>query len=211
MSSSLVKVLVHKDNKVVQELPISALKKISIGRREDADWVIEHPSGSRQHASIELNTTGLFVTDLGSAHGTCKNGQKIPAKTAIQCKGGDELTFGGSTRKYIIVMGNPKPASNPSSVSKESEKKPVTAAAFCPWGGGRGSDSGGLNTSGNLGTVLAMMGDQKRDSGGGKRSRDDEDEAGVVGRYVKQETSTSGGGGLEGMARRMEQERGSKR
>jgi hypothetical protein len=71
---------VHKDNKVVQELPIAALKKvaralqsmlacsharartrgllknsgcarqISIGRREDADWVIEHPSGSRQHA-----------------------------------------------------------------------------------------------------------------------------------------------------------------
>jgi hypothetical protein len=68
---------VHKDNKVVQELPIAASKKvartlrskrmlararavcsktlgahwqISIGRREDADWVIEHPSGSRQHA-----------------------------------------------------------------------------------------------------------------------------------------------------------------
>jgi len=95
---------VHKDNKVVQELPITALKKIAIGRREDADWVamyicmylvvaldksgstltnnrtqiIEHPSGSRQHATIELNTTGLFVTDLGSAHGTCKNGEKIP-------------------------------------------------------------------------------------------------------------------------------------
>jgi len=30
---------VHKDNKVVQELPITALKKIAIGRREDADWV----------------------------------------------------------------------------------------------------------------------------------------------------------------------------
>jgi hypothetical protein len=41
---------VLKDKKVVQELPITALKKIQIGRREDADWIIEHPSGSRQHA-----------------------------------------------------------------------------------------------------------------------------------------------------------------
>ena len=48
----LVCTQVVKDKKVVQELPIAALKKVQVGRREDADWVIEHPSGSRQHACV---------------------------------------------------------------------------------------------------------------------------------------------------------------
>jgi pSer/pThr/pTyr-binding forkhead associated (FHA) protein len=86
---------VHKDNKVVQELSVPALKRISIGRREDADWIIEHPSGSRQHACIELDTSGLYVTDLGSAHGTTKNGERLPAQKKVLLKSGDALMFGG--------------------------------------------------------------------------------------------------------------------
>ena len=29
---------VHKDGKVVQELPVTAFKKIAVGRLESADW-----------------------------------------------------------------------------------------------------------------------------------------------------------------------------
>ncbi len=51
----------------VIELPASG--KLVIGRGEDCDVVLDHPSISRRHASLEIGEQ-LRIEDLGSANGT---------------------------------------------------------------------------------------------------------------------------------------------
>ena len=64
----------------VIELP--AAGKLIIGRGEDCDVVLDHPSISRKHASVEIGEQ-LRVEDLGSANGTFVGGVRLaPSKPA---------------------------------------------------------------------------------------------------------------------------------
>ena len=48
-----------------------------LGRSDDCDVRLEHPSVSRRHARLERRTSGLWLTDLGGVNGTRYEGQRL--------------------------------------------------------------------------------------------------------------------------------------
>lgn len=67
----------------------------TIGKlKEEADYVLKDNSVSRLHARFYQDKKEIYVMDLNSTNGTCKNGFRIPANQKILLEEGDELTFG---------------------------------------------------------------------------------------------------------------------
>lgn len=80
-----------------------------VGRKEDCDVVMEHPSVSRYHAVVqyraaagEKSTSGFYVYDLESTHGTFVNKEQIHAKSYKRLSVGHMVKFGGSSRTFIL-------------------------------------------------------------------------------------------------------------
>lgn len=65
------------------------------------DIPMQHESISRQHATVIRNGTQLFIADLGSAHGTLLDGQRLRTNTLMKLERGAQLRFGGSTRLFV--------------------------------------------------------------------------------------------------------------
>ena len=64
---------------------------------------LEHPSVSRQHAVVQCKPDGsLHLHDLRSTHGTYVNKTRVPANTYVLLADGNLVTFGTSTRMYIV-------------------------------------------------------------------------------------------------------------
>lgn len=81
------------------------------------DYPTEHPSCSKQHAVLQFRYTekknewgerkGVvkpYMIDLESANGTKVNGETVPERRYVEVKTGDVVTFGESTREYVILM-----------------------------------------------------------------------------------------------------------
>jgi len=66
--------------------------EISVGRSEDNDVVIPHPSISRVHARLMHRDGDYELTDLGSANGSFVSNQQVSAPTIVA--NGSELRFG---------------------------------------------------------------------------------------------------------------------
>jgi Protein of unknown function (DUF3662)/FHA domain len=76
----------------------------SVGRSQDNDIVIHDPNVSRRHARISRADNGFVVEDLGSTNGTLLDGAPIDRE---RIEGGDELTFGQSTARFIRRIDSP--------------------------------------------------------------------------------------------------------
>lgn len=63
----------------------------TLGRHPDSVVVLEFPSVSGHHATIEYGESGCFVTDLKSSNGTRVNGVEIEE---AQLNDGDRISFG---------------------------------------------------------------------------------------------------------------------
>ena len=85
--------------------------------RAVADFPIEHPSCSKQHAVLQFryverkNEWGEregrvkpYVIDLESANGTRLNGEEIEARRFVEVQSGDVLGFGESHREYVVML-----------------------------------------------------------------------------------------------------------
>lgn len=87
--------------------------------RESAvvDFLIEHPSCSKQHAVIQfryvekrgefgekMGAVKPYLLDLESANGTVVNGEKVPDRRYVELKSGDSVGFGESSREYVILL-----------------------------------------------------------------------------------------------------------
>lgn len=81
------------------------------------DFMIEHPSCSKQHAVIQfrhvekrsefgdrIGSVKPYLLDLESANGTSINGERIPDRRYMELKSGDSVGFGESTREYVILL-----------------------------------------------------------------------------------------------------------
>lgn len=106
---------VQKDGVVLASLPLDAslsshtLSKspaLVFGRNsQHADVVLEHASISRRHAAVGFTSgTQVSVLDLGATHGTFLNGERLPPHVPRPLRDGDVLTFGASSRRYILRM-----------------------------------------------------------------------------------------------------------
>lgn len=73
----------------------------TIGRCPPIDIRAGHETVSRKHAQVTRQGCFTFLQDLGSAHGTLLNGQKLVKNTLERLCSGDNLRFGGSSRIYV--------------------------------------------------------------------------------------------------------------
>jgi len=85
--------------------------------RAVVDFPTEHPSCSKQHAVLQFRYTekrnewgerkgGVkpYVIDLESANGTKVNGESMPARRFVEVMDKDVITFGESTREYVMIL-----------------------------------------------------------------------------------------------------------
>lgn len=76
-----------------------------IGRLEDlCDVFIDNHTVSRKHAILQARSDdhALYLFDLGSAHGTFVNKERLPARTFKKLSPFDSLKFGISSRSYVL-------------------------------------------------------------------------------------------------------------
>lgn len=76
----------------------------SIGRHPDSVVVLEFPSVSGHHATIELSDAGCFIADLKSSNGTRVNGVEVEE---AELKDGDRIAFGDVRAVYTLGEGPP--------------------------------------------------------------------------------------------------------
>src|ERR1700679_2406142 len=69
------------------------------GRGSDPHLSLSHPQVSREHASIDRDADGHFLTDAGSRHGTFVNGMRV---TTTRLRSGDRITLGTSQDVLIF-------------------------------------------------------------------------------------------------------------
>jgi sigma-B regulation protein RsbU (phosphoserine phosphatase) len=72
----------------------SAKQPIVLGRSEEAQWRINDPAVSRQHASVRTSVNAVYVRDLGSRHGTFVNSSKLIENEEVEIRKGDVLSLG---------------------------------------------------------------------------------------------------------------------
>lgn len=66
-------------------------KSFVVGRSTGANLRIDHPSISRQHASIGVINGKWTVSDLGSRHGTMLNGIRLEPRHPVALRSGDRI------------------------------------------------------------------------------------------------------------------------
>ena len=87
-----------------EKFPLEGSGPWSVGRSQENDIVINDPNVSRRHARISRADDGFVVEDLGSTNGTLLDGAPIDRE---RIEGGDELTFGQSTARFIRRIDSP--------------------------------------------------------------------------------------------------------
>jgi len=65
---------------------------VTIGRAPGNDLIVDHPTVSRQHATIKVEGEAFRLFDLGSANGTFVNGQRV--RDPIVLEDGMTVRFG---------------------------------------------------------------------------------------------------------------------
>jgi sigma-B regulation protein RsbU (phosphoserine phosphatase) len=74
----------------------------SIGRSGESDLCMAHAQISRQHACIEAEPDGLYLRDLGSRHGTLRNGERVDR---VRLRSGDQIAPGLSNVTLVFLDG----------------------------------------------------------------------------------------------------------
>uniref|UniRef100_V5GWE8 FHA domain-containing protein n=1 Tax=Kalmanozyma brasiliensis (strain GHG001) TaxID=1365824 RepID=V5GWE8_KALBG len=106
-----------KDGKEQEVLHLGAQSAYLLGRdRTVVDIPLDHESCSKQHAVLQFQQTittnefgdrkkriGPFLIDLESSNGSYVNENEIPTSRYYQLRTGDTLTFGASTREYVLL------------------------------------------------------------------------------------------------------------
>ncbi len=76
-------------------------RRLNIGRAADNDMQLDHPSVSKIHAAMRMNTDGaLVIADTGSTNGTFINGRRIAYGEARAIEAGDTVGFGDVEARF---------------------------------------------------------------------------------------------------------------
>uniref|UniRef100_A0A0N4Z6N7 FHA domain-containing protein n=1 Tax=Parastrongyloides trichosuri TaxID=131310 RepID=A0A0N4Z6N7_PARTI len=105
-----------KGDEALPQIYIHRQSSYLIGKdRRIADFPVDHPSCSKQHAAFQYRSVKLpngrhsvllYIIDLGSTNGTYLNGEQIEASRYYELKEKDILKFGFSTREYVVLNEN---------------------------------------------------------------------------------------------------------
>src|SRR5262245_35602394 len=87
--------------------PLPATGELVIGRAEDADVRIDHPSVSRQHARLRV-ASPITIEDLGSANGTRLRGRPLAPRTPVEVHPGEVFDLGS-----VMLVVQPRPRATP--------------------------------------------------------------------------------------------------
>lgn len=101
--SDEVSLLFEFDDLMIATLPpMSPGDKLTLGRLPDCDLVVDDPSVSKHHATLEWDEKQkrAWVEDQGSSNGTLLNAEPLHIKMAV--KDGDTITF-GDARFCLLV------------------------------------------------------------------------------------------------------------
>lgn len=93
--AGMAEIVVKYEDKVIERI-VTEKKRISIGRTNDNDIVLENRGVSRKHAMIEFNNNAAVIIDNESLNGTFVNNRKI---TEEVLRDNDTITIG----KYALV------------------------------------------------------------------------------------------------------------
>jgi WD40 repeat protein/pSer/pThr/pTyr-binding forkhead associated (FHA) protein len=96
---------VVRAGRVLERVVVGARSHYVFGRQETVvDIALLHESISRRHAIIGHRGGRLCVADLGSANGTFVDGARIKATAPpTVLREGSSITFGESTRSYVVA------------------------------------------------------------------------------------------------------------
>ena len=83
--------------------------KNTIGRDETNDIVIDVPTVSGLHATIEYKDGEYWITDERSTNGTTVNGERIKPYQKYKLKSGDEIYFGPEVKSEFVSEIKRKP------------------------------------------------------------------------------------------------------
>src|SRR5438046_5059207 len=84
-----------------REVPLPG-SRLTLGRTEPADLVINDQSLSRVHASINRVGDRVWIIDEGSTNGSIVNGATVPA-SGTPLRDGDEIYLGTTTLVVTFI------------------------------------------------------------------------------------------------------------
>ncbi|XP_024390103.1 protein phosphatase 1 regulatory inhibitor subunit PPP1R8 homolog isoform X3 [Physcomitrium patens] len=94
---------VVKDGTVVDKISLEKRRALFGRQALMCDYVLDHPSVSRQHAAVVLHKNGsVYVIDLGSVHGTFVANERLTKDNPVELEVGQSLRFAASTRTYVL-------------------------------------------------------------------------------------------------------------
>ncbi|KAJ7531071.1 hypothetical protein O6H91_14G031400 [Diphasiastrum complanatum] len=94
---------VVKDGEVVDKIALDKRRSIFGRQIVMCDYVLDHPSVSRQHAAVVQHKNGsIYVIDLGSVHGTFVANERLSKDNPVELEVGQSLRFAASTRSYVL-------------------------------------------------------------------------------------------------------------
>jgi pSer/pThr/pTyr-binding forkhead associated (FHA) protein len=73
--------------------------RVTIGRGNGVEVVVDDASVSHQHAALELGTNGYRIRDLGSTNGVAVNGARM---SLAELKHGDRIALGQIEFRYVV-------------------------------------------------------------------------------------------------------------
>jgi pSer/pThr/pTyr-binding forkhead associated (FHA) protein len=100
----MAEIIVKFEDKVIERI-VTEKKRISIGRTNDNDIVLENRAVSRKHAIIEFNNNAAVIIDNESLNGTFVNNRKI---TEEVLRDEDVVTIGKYSLQYHSQAESPE-------------------------------------------------------------------------------------------------------
>ena len=87
--------------KLSQRVPIYE-SGLTIGRDPDNQLVLPSVEISRHHARLEVNESGIYLTDLNSTNGVYLNNHRLLVDQPVRCRHGDKLCFANMSYRLEI-------------------------------------------------------------------------------------------------------------
>ena len=116
-----------------QEYPLTP-GKVTLGRDQENDIVLEDDSVSPRHARLDFSDGGWRLTDLCSTNGTRVDGERLPEDTPTPLPEGTQLSLGG-VKLLLEVQEEPEE-------TEEVEEEAAAAGAAEPASAPQGPEPG---------------------------------------------------------------------